>query len=78
MAKTPEQLDRIIEFVLGDGELTDTERLDWCAIHLFEVYLTNGNYTITWYSSDGNFNQTSGCSLRDAIDQAINEEKERG
>jgi len=78
MAKTPEQLDRIIEFVRSDGARTDTEWLNWCAIHLFEIYLTNGNYTITWYSSDGNFHQTIGCSLRDAIDQAINEEKERG
>lgn len=55
--------------------MTDTERLDWCERHLYEVMPMAGEWDVSWIDKIGIQRMHSGKTLRDAIDEAIQSEE---
>lgn len=54
---------------------SDTERLDWCEKHLYEVMPMAGEWDVSWIDKIGIQRMHSGKTLRDAIDEAIKSEE---
>jgi len=66
MAKTPGQLNKIIEFVRNDGQPSDSEMLNWCDKHKGQLYVILKDWL-------NDYIQPWDANLREMIDKNMEE-----